>query len=227
MDGEKTMETATTKTYTETEDRIFRAALKIFSRKGKDGARMQAIADEAGINKAMLHYYFRSKDRLYREVFRYVFHRAIGTFGHTMREGTTFEQVLRLCIDGYIDFVYTSPDLISLFLGELREGGPVFREMVQEIIRDVEDAPPRILMEWIVGAARAGEIRPVDPLQTTITLFSSCIFVFFAFPVIQVLGGRELDLEAFVEERKKHVFDVMFHGLKPREGSESDPQQAN
>ena len=56
----------------ETENSIFEAALDVFSRKGKDGARMQEIADAAGINKAMLHYYFRSKDLLYESVFGHV-----------------------------------------------------------------------------------------------------------------------------------------------------------
>lgn len=215
LDSENPMETASTKTYTEAEDRIFRAALKIFSRKGKDGARMQAIADEAGINKAMLHYYFRSKDRLYREVFTYVFNNAIGSFGQAMREAGTFEQVLRLFIDGYIDFVSERPEIVSLIFGELVGGGPVFREQVREILSDVNDAPPRILMEWMATAIRSGEIRPVDPLQTVVTLFSSCIFVFIAFPVIQILGGHTFDQEAFVSERKKHVFDLIYHGLQP------------
>ncbi|MCB0293033.1 MAG: helix-turn-helix transcriptional regulator, partial [Calditrichaeota bacterium] len=53
----------------ETERKIVEAASTVFLEKGKTGARMQAIADRAGINKALLHYYFRSKDRLYQEVF--------------------------------------------------------------------------------------------------------------------------------------------------------------
>ena len=62
------MEQTGTKTKSNTEEQIFDAALTIFSRKGKDGARMQEIAEEAGMNKALLHYYFRSKDRLYEAV---------------------------------------------------------------------------------------------------------------------------------------------------------------
>ena len=56
-----------------TEDKIFDSAMKEFLEKGFNGARMQAIADEAGINKALLHYYFKSKEVLYKEVFKKVF----------------------------------------------------------------------------------------------------------------------------------------------------------
>ncbi|NNE47360.1 MAG: helix-turn-helix transcriptional regulator, partial [Rhodothermales bacterium] len=52
----------------DTEQQILEAALNVFSRKGRDGARMQEIADLAGINKALLHYYFRSKNGLYERV---------------------------------------------------------------------------------------------------------------------------------------------------------------
>src|SRR2546425_901472 len=52
-----------------TENKILQAAKKVFITKGLDGARMQDIADEAGINKALLHYYFRSKDKLFEVIF--------------------------------------------------------------------------------------------------------------------------------------------------------------
>jgi len=55
-----------------TEDKIVEAAKKVFIQKGMDGARMQQIADEAGINKALLHYYFRTKNKLFEKIFSFV-----------------------------------------------------------------------------------------------------------------------------------------------------------
>ncbi len=72
--------------YSDTERQIFDAALQVFARKGKDGARMQAIADRADINKAMLHYYFRSKDKLYEQVFAFTMRRFMASFGASLRE---------------------------------------------------------------------------------------------------------------------------------------------
>jgi TetR/AcrR family transcriptional regulator len=59
--------------YSETERKILQAAREVFQRKGLYGARMQEIADAAGINKALLHYYFRNKDKLFDAIFSDVF----------------------------------------------------------------------------------------------------------------------------------------------------------
>ena len=67
-----------------TEDKIVDAAKKVFIQKGMDGARMQQIADEAGINKALLHYYFRTKNKLFEKVFSIVFKMAIKFVGETI-----------------------------------------------------------------------------------------------------------------------------------------------
>jgi TetR/AcrR family transcriptional regulator len=91
--------------YSDTERQIFDAALQEFARKGRDGARMQAIADAADINKAMLHYYFRNKDRLYEEVFAFSMRRFMAAFGASLSATPTFEETLRVFIDGYVDFI--------------------------------------------------------------------------------------------------------------------------
>ena len=73
----------------ETETRIFDAALTVFASKGRDGARMQEIADHAGINRALLHYYFRTKQQLYQAVFAHLFQQYVNSFRESLRlEGT-------------------------------------------------------------------------------------------------------------------------------------------
>ena len=83
-----------------TEQRIFNAALEVFSRKGKDGARMQEIADCAGINRALLHYYFRSKSKLYEAVFAHGFEQFIGGLSQSLRSERSFERSLRTFVHG-------------------------------------------------------------------------------------------------------------------------------
>jgi len=68
-----------------TEDRIVDAAKTVFINKGMDGARMQEIANEAGINKALLHYYFRTKNKLFEKVFSLVF----GDVLHVVEQAVT------------------------------------------------------------------------------------------------------------------------------------------
>ncbi len=70
-----------------TEQNILNAAISVFQKKGMAGARMQEIADEAGINKAMLHYYYRSKQLLFDAVFYDLMsHRSIGSIVHSTRQ---------------------------------------------------------------------------------------------------------------------------------------------
>ena len=111
------------------EARIFEAALAAFARKGRDGARMQEIADAAGVNKAMLHYYFRSKDALYGRVFEYVIGQLVQAFGAALArdDGASFAATLRLFIGTYTDFVAAHTDVMRLMVNEMLSGGAAVR----------------------------------------------------------------------------------------------------
>jgi TetR/AcrR family transcriptional regulator len=204
--------------YSDTERQIFDAALEIFARKGKDGARMQAIADRADINKAMLHYYFRSKDQLYEQVFGFTMRRFMASFGESLREAPTFAETLRAFIDGYIAFIRDNEHAMRLMLNENLAGGSALGRHLQRI--DASDAapPPKVLVERIEVAIEAGEIRPVDPQHTVLSVISMCIFFFAAAPTVRVIHpDASADWNAFVDARKEHVFDLIYHGLAPRD----------
>ena len=203
-------------TYTEAEERIFEAALHVFARKGKDGARMQEIADFAGINKAMLHYYFRSKDKLYEAVFAFVFRRFMDTLGAPIRDAATFEQTLRTFIDGYIDTVKDNLDVVRLMVNENLSGGPVMGTRLKEAMHGMELAPPRLFVEKLTAAIANGEVRPVDPKQTLLSVISCCLFFFITLPTVRIMNPEAQDLDAFIEHRKAHIFDLIYTGLKPR-----------
>src|ERR1700761_5241380 len=94
-----------------TENQIFEAALKVFQKKGLAGARMQEIADEAGINKSMLHYYFRSKEQLFAEVFMRSFKRFVGGNYPILNAQNTWEEKIPLIIDNYATVLANNPHL--------------------------------------------------------------------------------------------------------------------
>ena len=199
---------------TDTEERIFAAALHVFARKGKEGARMQEIADAAQINKAMLHYYFRSKDRLYEEALRFVFRRSLQTIGEMLGEQDTFADMLRVFIDSYIDYIAADDDKIRLMVNENLSGGAVLRRIVEPEIRE-RLAPPRQFVEQLEAAIAAGEVRPVDPFQTLLTTISGCLFFLVMYPFVElVVPGAAADREAFIAARKAHLFDLLYNGLK-------------
>ena len=202
--------------YSETERDIFDAALQVFAREGRHGARMQTIADAADINKAMLHYYFRDKATLYEEVFGYTMQRFMASFGESLREAPTFEETLRIFIDGYVEFVQSDETAMRLMVQENLAGGTLLGEHLREA-KQSEDAPPQILINTIEAAMDAGEIRAVDPHQTVLSVISTCLFFFVARPTVQIMHPAAADdWDTFVEARKEHLFDLIYRGLAPR-----------
>ena len=202
--------------YSDTERAIFDAALQVFAREGRHGARMQGIADAADINKAMLHYYFRDKETLYEEVFSYTVQQFLASFDISLQKAPTFAETLRVFIDGYVDFVRSHDAVMRLMVQENLAGGTLLGEHMREAAQ-TEGTPPQILVETVGAAVEAGEIREVDPYHTVITVISTCLYFFVAQPTVQILyPPAERDWDGFVEERKEHLFDLIYRGLEPR-----------
>ena len=200
-----------------TEQQIFDAALAAFAQHGRTGARMQQIADEAGINKSMLHYYFRTKADLYEAVFAHTMERFMASFDHqALHEADTFAELLQQFIGGYVAFCQKHTHAMRLLVSENLRGGPLLAEHLQRRAAQDADTPPRLFREAIEAAIEAGEIRPVDPDHTLLTIIASCIFPFIARPTVERMHEPAAEeWPAFVEMRKEQIFDVVYHGLKP------------
>ena len=97
-----------------TESKIIESAKDVFVEKGFAGARMQEIADKAGVNKALLNYYFRSKDKLYEAVFKHVLGRFMRAFADAARDTETFRDFLKTFIYSYVDFEVNNPCIVRL-----------------------------------------------------------------------------------------------------------------
>ena len=211
--------------FNETEHAILAAALEEFSMHGRQGARMQDIADRAGLNKALLHYYFRSKERLYEEVFTYVFRHFFVRIAAPLQADAPFAETLRAFIHQYVDLLAKNPVLPMFMLREVSEGAPVFRQRIAEIVADPEggDAPqsplalPRIILSFFERGVREGAVPQADPIQTLISVMGACIYFFAAFPIFSaIVPGLEQQRDAMTEARKEHIFELVYHGLKPR-----------
>lgn len=211
--------------FNETELAILASALQEFSRHGRQGARMQDIADGAGLNKALIHYYFRSKDRLYQEVFTFVFQSYFMQIAEAIRTEDGFEAALRRFIHRYIDLLEENPALPMFMLREVAEGAPVLRQFIAgggltvPAAADASDPSrlPSILLGFFEQGVREGAIVESDPLQTLITIMGACIYFFAGFPIFAALiPGLENRRKEIVEERKEQVFELVYYGLKPR-----------
>lgn len=201
----------------ETEQRIFEAALSVFASKGRDGARMQEIADRAGINRALLHYYFRTKQQLYQAVFAHLFQQYVNSFSESLHLDGTFGENLRHFIDRYIDYVREHQDMARLMMNENLAGGSLLGEHLAKAFA-TKGSPQQKMQQAIREAVETGEIRPVCPRQTMLTIISSCAFCFLIAPTVKVMNPlAATDFDAFIEARKQHVFEVLYHGLALKE----------
>jgi AcrR family transcriptional regulator len=214
----KTTETTeTTKTTESTEERILDAARKVFARKGRDGARMQEIADEAGINRALLHYYFRSKQGLFEAVFARMFEQFVRSYDTVLVPGQPFHETLRRFIHHYIDYVSEHQDMARLIVSENLRGDSMPGELMSRAASK-EGSPPRRMENAIRAAIESGEIRDVDPNQTLLTVISACIHFIVMKPLVQAMNPEaQADFAAFTEARKEHITDLLLNGLRPVE----------
>ena len=99
-----------------TEEKIFEAATEVFIEKGMDGARMQDIATHAGINKALLHYYFRTKDQLFNVVFEMISRKILKKFAPVFDKNLTLEEKIRFFFREHITFLQKNPKLPAFLL---------------------------------------------------------------------------------------------------------------
>lgn len=191
--------------------------MDVFVRKGRYGAKMQDIADTADINKAMLHYYFRTKDKLYAKVFENVFISVFGTLHQVFGIDTDFETKLVKFIDQYTNLIMENPQFPIFILRELSEGAEDVKPVFNQILSDNKFNLPFTFIQAIQTAIRNGEIKPVDPRQLLITILGAVVFYFIAEPLLSVFLQKDsaYNREAFIEERKKVIVDIIFNGIKP------------
>jgi len=195
-----------------TEARILEAARQVFRQKGYVGARMEEIAERAQINKSMLHYYFRSKERL----FDVVFEDDAGRMAPRMAELLVADQPLLekipAFVDAYLGLLLEHPYIPGFIINELarNEGERLEKARAKAPVGPILD----VFFQQVRTEISQGRIRPVDPRHLLVTMLSACVFPFLARPMIKMaLHLDETGFQAFVEERKTHVTQFILSGL--------------
>jgi AcrR family transcriptional regulator len=204
----------------DTEQRILDAAHRVFIKRGTAGARMQEIADEAGVNKALLHYYFRSKSRLSDAVFQRVAKGIFSRLSDAAGSDMELEDKVRRIIDIYLDQLSRTPYVPGYVIGELNQH-PERALQFLDAVRPAQgaNAVPAFLAKLaaqIQDRVRAGTMRPISPRQFIANLASLCVFPFAARPMLYVvLGLDDKGFSDFIAERKKGLADFFLSGLRP------------
>jgi TetR/AcrR family transcriptional regulator len=194
-----------------TEQRILAAAKKIFLSKGLDGARMQDIADEAGINKAMLHYYFRSKDKLFETIFEEVAIHFLPRITEIFESDKPLFKKIEAFCEVYIDQVRQMPYLPFFVLYEANKQP----EILVKKMFGPKKPPIHLFAKQVEEEIKKGIIKPIHPLQLFLNMLSMCIFPFMAKPMFeQAAGISKKQFDAMIDERKKMVPEFIIASIK-------------
>ncbi len=201
----------------ETEQAILDAAIKLFGRQGKDGVSIALIADEAQVNRALIFYYFGSKDGLYRAAFLSLAREFANVVGRKMEGIEPGIHLLEQFAREHIAFLRKHPPLVKFIVRELLaadSGGSQLLPEIAEIFGSMKEK----MLDALKAGCEKGEIRPVDPLQTMVNILSLDVFFFLGKPMVRLIYENN-DLEQFEQEREDHVIDLLLHGLQKREVS--------
>src|SRR5215472_3654356 len=189
----------------ETRATILAAAEREFARAGLAGARTDVIAAKAGVNKALLYYYFKSKEKLYLAVLEdhlKEFNRqALSVLESPGPAGEILLEYVRL----QFDFISQRQRHAPLFQQLMSAGGKSSENLIQKYILPRSRALDRLLERGI----REGVFRPVDRFHTAVSIIALIVFYFSAAPVLQTIGHSDAYHEASLKRRKEEVLDFV------------------
>lgn len=201
---------------TETEKKIISAATEVFIQKGRDGARMEEIARKAGLNKALLHYYFRSKEKLYTHVFASEVREFFNAFLNSVPVSENIENFLHGFINNYIDHLRRNSQVVRFIIWEIGQGGQMFVDVVSEVFSQPDSKTPQFFIRKIEQAVKEGKIRPLDPFHLLLSMIGMSIFIFIAQPLVEsIFPVVQVSDPAFIEKRKDEIFQLIWQGVQP------------
>jgi TetR/AcrR family transcriptional regulator len=200
----------------DTKARILDAADAVFTRRGIDGARMQEIADRARVNKALLHYHFRSKDELARAVWLRIASSLLPQIFETMTSDAALDGKIDRFVDAYLTRLQRHPYIPAYILGEIARRP----ELVSALFSSGRGAAARRMVrklrEQIAEEVGKGRMAPVTAEQFMVTLLGACVFPFAARPLIgAALGIGPRAFGGFIERRRKELPAFLKRGLRP------------
>lgn len=195
-----------------TEEKILEAAKKVFVRKGKAATRMQEIADEAGINKSLLHYYYRSKEKLFGAVFKFAFSRFAPRIIKVLETDKNIFEVLEIFISNYIDLIKKNPFIPMFILGEINKKDASF---VTNVMRN-SGVNIDFFEKFVEKEKQNGLIKDVDHKQLLINIIALCVFPFIGRPLLEVIIFKDdkNEYDSFLENRKKEITELIINSIK-------------
>ena len=194
-----------------TEEKILAAAKQVFLEKGLDGARMQDIADKAGINKALLHYYFRSKDKLFEVIYAEAASTFLPRIATVMASDLSLFEKIETFVKEYIEMLIENPYLPLFILTELNRQPQAFIQKIWGNRRP----PIEKLIDQIDREVKNKKIKPIPAIHLMMNMTSMCIFPFVARPMVQWVSKiNDAQFKQLMEQRKTEVAKFIIDSIR-------------
>ena len=192
------------------EQRILLAGLKEFADKGFFGARTQAIADAAGVNKAMLHYYFRSKENLYQEVIARTFRRFLTQVDATWKKDGAIRERLGQLVDLYLDSLVRNPHLLKIIMREAVDGGERMKRVLKGFRPSADNSAGPTPALIIMQVAEGLDIPMERALHFIMNVIGMCAISFVS--PIMIEGSTDFDfsdVDDFLNKRRQAIKSML------------------
>ena len=195
-----------------TEERILRAAMQVFEEKGMSGTRMQEIADRAGVNKAMLHYYYRNKERLFNAVFDQLaanmFEKILSCFNSEL----PFSEKVKLFYQHHISFLQANPGLPAFVLNEINQNPD---RLIRILQNSGFDRTQSNLFKDLEIEMQSGNMRRMAPMQLVVNILALSIFPFAARGLLEILLKKQgLNWTDFINNRKSSCPEFVINAME-------------
>lgn len=190
----------------DTETAILKAARQVFEHHGYTGARMQQIADEAGMSKASLHYYFRSKENLFDRIFDDTMNDFMSLVSTWDNADAPWEDKLRRFVHQF--FAFLQRESLLFILGEINRNPELLKRHRKGKIK-------ARFITYFESLVAKGEIQGTDPKLIFIYLHALC-----AYPILNrnmlryTMGQNENEFQQLMNHYPSHVADTLIHLLK-------------
>jgi len=204
----------------ETERRILDAAHAVFVRAGTAGARTLEIAKEAGVNPALLHYYFRTKERLAEAVFRRAAGQLLPAVVRILGSDAPLEDKVEQVVQVELQFLSKAPYLPAYILSELAHHPDRAPQLIAAVTGEVPVAIGThlrsVLATQIDARVRDRTMHPISPDQFAVNLLALCVFPFAARPLFMALFGiDDKGFEQFIDRRRRELAPFFLRALRP------------
>jgi TetR/AcrR family transcriptional regulator len=194
--------------------RILEAAGRIFAQRGREGARTREIAKAAGVNPAMLHYYYSSKEELYGRVLTPLLEQLLAGLKSALASSTDPRKQIRAVVEFYFNFLGAHTEMPRLIMWEIVTGSDtIHKTLFSMFAADRGDLRGAIRETFRQTQKRSA--RPGNPDQYMISLVALCVFPFIASPVLRAINPELVHAPGFMEERKSHILDLLLGSLSP------------